>query len=341
MHVPPDATTPARRSSPAGPRWFFAIKVIISLLLLWLLIANVNLGELWQIVKGASPTWMAAALGLYFVMCLLSAWRWLVLLRAQNVTLGLGTLTASFLVATFFNNFLPSNIGGDVVRIGDTARAAGSKTLAATVVLLDRAIGLLGLVLVAALGATLSADPAVEAIVGGPLGLWLVLGGALLLLAPAIISPGSIAVLLRPLERLHREWIGVRIGRLTSALERLRSRPVALVWCFAGGVLVQLTLVAFYAAVARGLSIPITLPQLAVLVPLSFIVQMVPVSVNGFGVREATFTAYFAYVGLPAESALALSLIGAALVMLFSLSGAATYVGRGTRATDDNAAIPG
>jgi uncharacterized protein (TIRG00374 family) len=339
VHVPPDATTPARRSSPAGPRWFFAIKVAISLVLLWLLVANVNLSALWQTVRGASPAWMATALGLYFVMCVVSAWRWLVLLRAQGVALGLGTLTASFLVATFFNNFLPSNIGGDVVRIGDTARAAGSKTLATTVVLLDRAIGLLGLVLVAAFGATLSGDPAVEAMVGGPLGLWLALAGVLVLLAPAILSPVMVGRLLKPLERLHKEWIAERIGRLTSALERLRARPVALVLCFAGGVLVQLTLVAFYAAVARGLGIPITLPQLAVLVPLSFVIQMVPLSVNGFGVREATFTAYFAYLGLPAESALALSLIGAALVMLFSLSGAATYVGRGRRAVD-NAAIP-
>ncbi len=69
---------------------------------------------------------------------------------------GFRWLTGSFLVATFFNNFLPSNIGGDVIRIADTASAAGSKTLATTVVLIDRGIGLLGLVLLAALGATLA-----------------------------------------------------------------------------------------------------------------------------------------------------------------------------------------
>ena len=62
----------------------------------------------------------------------------------------------SYLVAGFFNNFLPSNIGGDVVRIRDTARPAQSKTLATTVVFVDRALGLMGLVLVAALGATVA-----------------------------------------------------------------------------------------------------------------------------------------------------------------------------------------
>ena len=72
-----------------------------------------------------------------------------------------------------------------------------------------------------------------------------------------------------------------------------------------------------------------TLWDLAVLVPMSSVVQMVPVSVNGFGVREATFTFYFHRLGLPIESAVLLSLVGAGLIMLFSLSGAAVYVARG------------
>ena len=71
-------------------------------------------------------------------MILVSAWRWGLLLNAQGLVFSFSRLTSSFLVATFFNNFLPSNIGGDVVRIADTAPAAGSKTLATTVVLIDR-----------------------------------------------------------------------------------------------------------------------------------------------------------------------------------------------------------
>ena len=66
------------------------------------------------------------------------------------------TLFGSFLVANFFNNFLPSNIGGDVIRIRDTAPAAQSTTLATTVVLVDRGLGLMGLVLIAAIGATMA-----------------------------------------------------------------------------------------------------------------------------------------------------------------------------------------
>ena len=73
---------------------------------------------------------------------------------------------------------------------------------------------------------------------------------------------------------------------------------------------VQALLVVFYLAVVYALHMPVTFWDLAVIVPLSFVVQMLPVSVNGFGVREATFSFYFARLGLPMESAVLLSLVG-------------------------------
>ncbi len=71
------------------------------------------------------------------------------------------------------------------------------------------------------------------------------------------------------------------------------------------------------------------------LVPISFLVQMMPFSMNGHGVREWTFKEYLTRIGIAQESAVALSLIGATLVMLFSMSGAAAYLTR--RRQDDRA----
>jgi hypothetical protein len=71
--------------------------------------------------------------------------------------------------------------------------------------------------------------------------------------------------------------------------------------------------------------------HLAVIVPISVVIQMAPVSLNGFGVREATFTYYFSRIGLPIESALVVSFMGAGLIILFSLSGAVAYLLRGPR----------
>ncbi len=301
------------------------LKVLVSGALIAILLSRIDTAKLWEVARTASIAWLALAILVYLVMILASAWRWGLLLEAQGIPCKFRWLTSSFLVATFFNNFLPSNIGGDVIRIADTAPAAGSKTLATTIVLMDRAIGLLGLVLVAAIGATagprlVDAGPGI----GAPM-LWAAFFGASLVSVLVLLRPRAVPALLQPLRIAHPEWVDTRLARLTGALERFRQAPAALIGCFAGAIFVQAVLVGFYLAIAHSMQIPIGFLELALVVPITFVVQMVPVSMNGFGVREATFGLYFTRLGLPLESALLVSLVGAALVMIFSLSGAATY----------------
>jgi len=147
--------------------------------------------------------------------------------------------------------------------------------------------------------------------------------------APAVLAPAGVGRLLQPLTVLHPEWIGDRIDSLTAALVRFRDRPWAIASCFCGAVFVQAAIVVFYIAVAHALRINVAPWDLAVVVPVSFVVQMLPVSMNGFGVREATFSFYFTKIGLPIESALLVSLVATALIMLFSVLGAGVWFARG------------
>jgi uncharacterized membrane protein YbhN (UPF0104 family) len=309
--------------------WFVALKLSVSVVLLSFLFSRIDVGRLWTSVRTASIVWLIAALAIYALSIAACVWRWHVLLEAQGVRVRPRELGQSYLVALFFNNFLPSNIGGDVIRIRDTARLARSKTLATTVVLVDRGLGLMGLVLVAACGASLAAAGAErDALPFVPAWLWAgFLVGACVSL-PALFAPSGLGRLLQPLRVFHPEWIGGRIESLTSALSRFRDRPAALAACFAGAVFVQAMTVVFYTAAAYALRVAIRPWDLAVIVPASCVVQMIPVSINGFGVREATFSLFFARIGLPIESALLVSLVPTGLAMLFSLSGAAVYVTR-------------
>lgn len=317
------------KAGPARRLLVLAIKFAVSIGLLAVLFGRIEISRLWVVMREASMTWLLASLCLYLVMILISAWRWRLLLNAQHVAVSGARLVNSYLVATFFNNFLPSNIGGDVIRIADTAPASGSKTLATTVVLMDRGIGLLGLVLVAAVGAS-----SVSGATGMPPwfvpALWIGFAVGAAVVVPVVLKPHGVAKVLNPLRRIHQEWVSERIARLTSALARFGESPQAMVWGFAGAVATQAVLVGFYAAIVRSMGIPLAWSHLAVLVPLSFIVQMAPVSVNGFGVREATFSVYFSRLGLPIESAIAVSFMGAVLIMVFSLSGAVAYLTRGS-----------
>jgi glycosyltransferase 2 family protein len=307
-----------------------AVKLAVSVALLVLLLSRVDVAKLWASARQASIAWMAIALGFYSVSILVMVWRWWLLLEAQDVSMPFPALFGSMSVALFFNNFLPSNIGGDVVRISDTAKVARSKTLAAIVILADRTMGMMGLVLVAAMGVSLVASPVGRAPLPiWPAWLWAGFTSGMLVAGLVLWSPGGVGWLLRPLIVLHPEWVGGRIGSLTATLQRFRSHMGAIVTCFAGAVVVQVMTVAFGWAVARALGIPIGPFDLAVVVPLAGVVQMIPLSVNGFGVREATYSLYFTRIGLPIESAILLSLTSTALVMLYSLTGAAVYVGRG------------
>jgi uncharacterized membrane protein YbhN (UPF0104 family) len=319
-----------RQASTARRYAITAAKLAVSIALLAILFSRVDIARLWDGARRASVPWLAVALAIYTLNVAASTWRWHILLKAQDVRLRRRTLFGSFLVANFFNNFLPSNIGGDVIRIRDTAPVARSKTLATTVILVDRGIGLMGLVLMAALGATMVAGlQGHGASPIWPSWLWagFLIGAALS--APAVYAPEGFGRLLRPLTIVHPEWVGDRIAMLTSTLGRFRERPGALASCFAGAVLVQALLVLFYFSVVHALHLPVSAWDLAVIVPLSFVIQMLPISVNGFGVREATFSFYFTRLGLPIESAVLLSLVATALTMLFSLTGAAVYVSRG------------
>ena len=304
------------------------LKIVVSGgLLYWLFrTQDIKLADFLATVRSASLPWLALALLLQLTVVVVGTWRWRLLLTAQHVDLPFRTLLNSYLVATFFNQILPSNVGGDVVRIGDTSKPAGSKTVAAMIVLVDRGIGLLGLGFVAAVGATITAwiSPTLGPI--GPGILWLVLAVAIAATAWAVWMPHGVGALLKPLRALHQEWFGERIEQLMAALHKFRTTPSALIIGFSVPICVQGLLVLFYLSIALALHLEIPIADLAVVVPISLVVQMLPVSLGGIGIRESTFVLYLSSFGVAQKSALALSLTGTLLIVIFALSGAVAYL---------------
>jgi uncharacterized membrane protein YbhN (UPF0104 family) len=302
------------------------LKLSVSAGILYWLFQHTDLHDVAARARAASPAWLLAALALYGLMIGISAWRWQLLLHAQGVAAPGRRLTASWLVATFFNNFLPSNIGGDVIRIADTVQLTRSRTVAASVVLVDRAIGLAALLVVAAVGAAIASAEGVA--VPARDYLWLAALGSVVAGLPALFRPHLLARLLAPIGQLHPELVGARMDRLLQTLERMAEDQPRLWQAVAGALAVQLVLVAYHLAIANAIGVVLPWRLGLVIVPVSLVLQMAPVSVNGFGVREAVFTYFFARLGLPTDAALALSLLSAALVMLFSLSGGLVFLFR-------------
>jgi hypothetical protein len=106
------------------------------------------------------------------------------------------------------------------------------------------------------------------------------------------------------------------------------------VWlAFGGSLLLQTSVVLFFWAVAQALRIPLPLGAAFLMVPLCTLVQTIPVSFNGWGLRESVYILYFHQLGLPRDNALAASLVSAGLTVVLSLSGAVVWLARGTPAT--------
>ena len=298
----------------------------MSAALLYVVLRSIDLPPFWERVKSMNPAWILLALAAYALTQAIGVWRWNRLLRAQHVEVEPRRLTESIWVSMFFNNFLPSNIGGDVVRIADTAPAAGSKTLAMTVILVDRVLGLTALVIIASSGALVASLYGVH--IPGARWLWMASALGAVAAISVITMPQLVSHALRPVRALNKPWITERAQRLEDAVIKFRNAPSAVAGAFAGAMVVQITIVAFYLLTAEGLSVPLPIFLGAVLIPVSLVVQMAPVSINGFGVREAVFAFFFRRFGLPTDAAVALSLVSTGMVMGLSLVGGFFFLRR-------------
>jgi uncharacterized protein (TIRG00374 family) len=304
-----------------------AAKVAVSLALLAYLFATSNLQALEERVRTADLLMLSAAVGCYVAMLALATWRWQLLLEALGCVAPLRHLTASYLVATFFNNFLPSNIGGDIVRVRDGSRLTGSTTSSLAVVGIDRILGL-GALWVLGAGAFVMAGPELRGLAGARV----VVGGlglVFLLLATIFFKPG-IARRVMAISHLAKvDWIRERFEEVQAAVHSYRAQ-VGTIWlAFFASLALQALVVWYFLAIARALRIPLTVSAAFLMVPLCTLIQAIPISFNGWGLREGLFTLYFSQVGLPRESALAFSLTGAGLIILLSLSGAVVWMARG------------
>jgi hypothetical protein len=306
-----------------------AAKLAVSLALLGYLLSTTDLVALAARIRGGDLLLLAAAVGLYPAMLAAATWRWRLLLETQGYQAPLRPLSASYLVASFFNNFLPSNIGGDVIRVRDSSRLTGSTATSLAVVAIDRILGFGALYVLAAL-AYLVGDSAVRELAGSRAVL-LLLGAFFGVLAYVFFRPGVARRMMQVSGLARIRWANEQFQLVQTAVHVYRMRVRAVWVAFFGSVVLQALSVCYYYTIAHALRIPLPLDACFLMVPLCTLIQMVPVSFNGWGIRESVFTLYFGQVGLSSDSALAFSVVGAGLIVLLSLSGAVVWASRGRR----------
>jgi uncharacterized protein (TIRG00374 family) len=292
--------------------------------LLALLAWRIELGALVPRLTRLAPGWVAAAFGAVFAAVALSAWKWGLILTARGHPLPYRRLVRHYLIGLFFNNFLPTTVGGDAVRAWETARDTREVPEAVGSVIADR------LVAGAALGATAllglpfaDAGPRVVLLVGGFVMLNLALVG--LFLAPGVAERLAAAALPPRLERVREAASSVVAAvRGTVRAPALVARVFVLSMAFQ--VLVALVNACLFAAMGD----PPSLAGCVLYTPIIFTVTMLPISLSGFGVREVAYAYFFGLAGVEPAAAVLASLLFFVVVGFASLAGGPLFaLGRG------------
>lgn len=228
-------------------------------------------------------------------------------------------------VALFFNQFLPSTIGADVIRIWDASRSGLALRVAFGSVLLERLAHLAGLSLIAAVGATVWGTARLP---GAMLWtLWAVF--AVASIAISVIAMGVRMPGLRLFDSLRVHWLD-----LGAHTRKLFSAPVPCAAIFALVFTGQTILALATIVLAVSLDIPIRFVDCMALLPAVVLVSSLPVSVSGWGVREYAIVTVFGYAGLAAPGAFALSLILGLFTILAVIPGGIVWLVRRSPAGD-------
>ena len=322
----PDPGAPGAAAGGGGRRILSTLlKLAVTAALYVAVFYTIDVGKLWGRLQTVSVGWVALGAVVYAGGQWLSAWRWWLLLRPVRLEVPYLRMVAFYFIGMFFNIFLPTIVGGDAVKAILLTRETGAPARSTMSVFMERNVGLFALLTIATAAAFVA--PPVDVRGFNLLQLTLLVFAAfvaanLVLANRPAYRLVDYLVALTPLARLRS-----RAASLYEALVPYReARWRGLVAAAAGqSFLFQavVILVVFLNANALGLSMPVS--ALAVFVPLISLAGMLPISVNGLGVREALYLLLFGRIGVPADAAVSLALLYFAVTLAASLPGGVVY----------------
>jgi uncharacterized membrane protein YbhN (UPF0104 family) len=295
-----------------------ALKFAVSGALLYFALRRIQLDMIGERLKDLDPAWLVAAVAIGLLQTAIGALRWRRITGLCGGALPQGQALRFNMIAAFFNQVLPSTIGGDAARIILAARAGNGWRKATYSVLLDRFIGLLVLASVVTAGLYWSFG-----LISNPIGRLVLLAAGLggLAAAAAFLVLGSLPFLAR--WRLTR-----RLAELAKLARNILLSRTAAPMVLLLSLMIHLTTAAVAWSAARSVAAQLSyLDALLLVLPVMLIVT-IPISIAGWGVRESALVLAFSYAGLPESDGLLVSvLMGGAMFAVGILGGLVWLVG--------------
>ncbi len=303
------------------------LRIIIAVGLLLALLPTFAQPDFFKALSSVNLPLVGLALLLSVASVASKAWRWGIVLRWRGIVLSPTYLLFSYFISMFFNNFLPSGMGGDAVRAYESARDTGRGKESVTAVILERGSGMLSLFAAGSLLSLPQRDL--------PIGVQLLVHGLF------IGSVIAVFLLWQDFTGNILNQIGRRLG--SGRLGSLWAKIVSVYDDFRGyrnqyrllrdlmlqsGVTLVLTIASLYALIAAlGYSVPIG--SFAAVIAVATAIDLVPISLNGLGVREGVYVFFLGLLGIPGAVAAAFAILIRLLVLIQALAGGLAFLWRG------------
>ncbi len=314
--------TPRRKLNPLT----FSLKLLVSAAILSLiLIFKTSIKDVLNTLINVNIWWLVVSFSLHGLGLLISAIRWQILVKAQGDSVPLSFLVKSYLVGNFFNTILPSRIGGDVVRIWDGSRYSKTLLKSSAIILVERLTGIIVLFLFAFAAALFRLDMAQKVPV-----IWvsLVIGFSGLIAVLLFFTPFIEKIINKiPSKGLLKKIIQKTI-EFRSTIIFYKTKKTALFKAFLWAFLLQANVILHFFLIGKALHLNIKIIDYLVFIPIVLLIQLIPITINGLGLREGAYIEIFKFYGIAPESAFSFALIDVAFMLILGVIGAIIYVTR-------------
>jgi len=292
------------------------LKAGVTFGLLFFLGTRVELATSLDLLTRASIAAFFSVIVVLTLQVSIAIFRWHLLMTSREMDISIGRSACYFWMGLFFNQLLPSSIGGDAVRGYCLVRQGQSLALATLTILLDRIIAMVGLLML-----ILMVIPYALHFIDARELHWSI-GLALLLLTVGL----ALVVFMGPFTRGFRSWIVVRgLSTLSDSVRQLLRSRLGLGLTLLSVTIHVLSVVAV-GMLASAIHIEVAWLTLGVIVPIMTLLALVPISIAGWGVREGVMVMGLGYAGIGAEQALALSILYGLSLLAVALPGGLVWL---------------
>lgn len=283
------------------------------------LVPRIHLASLFPRPQLSTVGWLAGGLAMYTVAVLLSTVRWAQVLEALDIPSELPPLVSHTLAGMFVSNFLPSTVGGDVLRVTRLSAANGQRHTSVASVVVERLTGFLVLPFIT-LVALLGNPTLLHLGQASRLSLTLALGtlAALVVILVLVANP-TVG------DRFSgRSWLGF-VAAVHLGLARMRRDPGAALGVLVSALAYQLAMVAAPWMAGHAMGIHVGWSAMMAFIPIVAIAQVLPISVSGLGLREGALVILLVPLGVSSGQAVAFGLLLYGMNMVVSLLGAPAF----------------